>query len=163
MYPCQVFSTTFIPDNHKRTFYEHLPNKGRTKSHKNGVKVLVSGSLILPINSFLLQGKSFYFAHFYEEVKQMCNHTQPGNKEVEVLKGKEEKKHTPDAPKKPARTKKQKPAKPMDFKEFEILAKEIVEANGESYYEWLHKQHQEIILNFNVHNRKQITEVAKQS
>src|SRR5699024_7767018 len=72
---------------------------------------------------------------------------------------KEEKKNTPNASKKPSRSKKKKPAKPTGFKEFETLAKEIVEANDGSYYEWLHKQHQEIILNFNVHNRKQITEV----
>src|SRR5699024_2986018 len=72
-------------------------------------------------------------------------------------------KNTPNAAKKPSQSKKKKPAKPTGFKEFEALAKEIVEANDGSYYEWLHKQHQEIILNFNVHNRKQITEVAKQS
>lgn len=93
----------------------------------------------------------------------MSNLTQQGNQQIETLKGKEEKKNTPNASKKPSRSKKKKPAKPTGFKEFETLAKEIVEANDGSYYEWLHKQHQEIILNFNVHNRKQITEVAKQS
>lgn len=93
----------------------------------------------------------------------MSNLTQQGNQETQTLKGKEEKKNTPNAPKKSSRSKEKKPAKPTGFKEFEALAKEIVEANDGSYYEWLHKQHQEIILNFNVHNRKQITEVAKQS
>lgn len=93
----------------------------------------------------------------------MSNLTQQGNQEAKTLKGKEETKHSTDAPKKSSRSKKKTPVKPTDFKELEALAKEIVEANGGSYYEWLHKQHQEIILNFNVHNRKQITEVAKQS
>jgi len=93
----------------------------------------------------------------------LSNLTQRGNDETQSLKGKEEKKYTPNAAKKPSQSKKKKPAKPTGFKEFETLAKEIVEANDGSYYEWLHKQHQDIILNFNVHNRKQITEVAKQS
>ncbi|UOQ83993.1 MULTISPECIES: hypothetical protein [Bacillaceae] len=84
----------------------------------------------------------------------MSNFTQQGN---------QEKKNKPDVPNKASRSKKKKLAKPAGFKEFEALAMEIVEANGGSYYEWLHKQHQEIILNFNVHNQKQITEVAKQS
>lgn len=91
----------------------------------------------------------------------LSNHTQKENQLVDTLKDKE--KHSPDSQRKASRSKKKKPAKPTGFKEFEALAKEIVEANGESYYEWLHKQHQEIILNFNVHNRKQITDVAKQS
>ena len=89
----------------------------------------------------------------------MSNHTQKENQRLETLKEKE--KLSPDSQKKASQSKKKKPAKPTGFKEFEALAKEIVEANGGSYYEWLHKQHQEIILNFNVHNRKQITEVAK--
>ncbi|WP_373894657.1 hypothetical protein [Virgibacillus sp. CBA3643] len=93
----------------------------------------------------------------------MSNFTQQGNQETKTLKGNEEKKSKPDVPNKASRTKKKKPAKPASFKEFEVLAMEIVEANDGSYYEWLHKQHQEIILNFNVHNQKQITEVAKQS
>ncbi|HLR42810.1 MAG TPA: hypothetical protein VK067_06130 [Pseudogracilibacillus sp.] len=93
----------------------------------------------------------------------MSNLTQQGNQKAQTLKDKEEKKNTPNVAKKPSQSKKKKPAKPTGFKEFETLAKEIVEANDGSYYEWLHKQHQEIILNFNVHNRKQITEVAKQS
>ncbi|GAQ18436.1 taurine dioxygenase [Oceanobacillus picturae] len=93
----------------------------------------------------------------------MSNFTQQGNQETKTLKGNEDKKNKPDAPNKDSRARKKKPAKPAGFKEFEALAMEIVEANGGSYYEWLHKQHQEIILNFNVHNQKQITEVAKQS
>jgi len=94
----------------------------------------------------------------------MSDHTQQENKQAQSLKGNGEKKNTPDVPKKKAsQSKKKKQAKPAGFKEFEALAKEIVEANEGSYYEWLHKQHQDIILNFNVHNQKQITEVAKQS
>jgi len=93
----------------------------------------------------------------------LSNLTQQGNQKAQTLKDKEEKKNTPNVAKKPSQSKKKKPAKPTGFKEFETLAKEIVEANDGSYYEWLHKQHQEIILNFNGHNRKQITEVAKQS
>ncbi|QKY71338.1 hypothetical protein [Lentibacillus sp. CBA3610] len=54
-----------------------------------------------------------------------------------------------------------RPVKPEGFKEFETLAKGIIEADGSSYYEWLHEQHQDIILNFNVSNQKQITNVAK--
>lgn len=91
----------------------------------------------------------------------MSDHTQKENQQVETLKVKE--KHSPDSQKKASQSKKKKPTKPTAFKEFEALAMGIVEANGDSYYEWLHKQHQEIILNFNVHNQKQITEVAKQS
>ncbi|HLS08113.1 hypothetical protein [Lentibacillus sp.] len=56
---------------------------------------------------------------------------------------------------------KRKPVKPEGFKEFEALAKGIIEADGSSYYEWLHERHQDIILNFNVSNQKQITNVAK--
>ncbi|TFJ91556.1 hypothetical protein [Lentibacillus salicampi] len=54
-----------------------------------------------------------------------------------------------------------RPVKPEGFKEFETLAKGIIEADGSSYYEWLHERHQDIILNFNVSNQKQITNVAK--
>lgn len=73
------------------------------------------------------------------------------------------KKQSTTLSKKSTGPKKKKLTKPAGFKEFEILAKEILEANEGSYYEWLHKQHQDIILNFNVHNQKQITEVANQS
>jgi len=94
----------------------------------------------------------------------LSDHTQQGSKQVQALKGNEEKKDISDAPKKkPSQSKKKKPAKPAGFKEFEALAKEIVEASDGSYYEGLHKQHQDIILNFNVHNQKQITDVAKHS
>ncbi|WP_010529063.1 hypothetical protein [Lentibacillus jeotgali] len=54
-----------------------------------------------------------------------------------------------------------RPVRPEGFKEFEALAKGIIEADGSSYYEWLHERHQDIILNFNVSNQKQITNVAK--
>ncbi|WP_449354687.1 hypothetical protein ACUL41_17870 [Virgibacillus natechei] len=66
------------------------------------------------------------------------------------------------APKKESSSKKRrKPVKPDGFKEFEELAKEIIEADGSSYYAWLHERHQEIILNFNVSNQKKITDVVK--
>ncbi|ALX47637.1 hypothetical protein [Lentibacillus amyloliquefaciens] len=54
-----------------------------------------------------------------------------------------------------------RPVKPEGFKKFEALAKGIIEADGSSYYAWLHERHQDIILNFNVSNQKQITNVAK--
>lgn len=56
--------------------------------------------------------------------------------------------------------KRKKPAKPDSFKEFESLAKQIIQSNGGSYYEWLHEKHQEIILNFSVSNRKQISKIV---
>lgn len=52
-------------------------------------------------------------------------------------------------------------AKPDSFHEFEQLAKEIIEGQGKSYYEWLHSKHQEIVLNFNLLNKKEIAELAK--
>ncbi|WP_088051867.1 hypothetical protein [Virgibacillus dakarensis] len=71
-------------------------------------------------------------------------------------------KDSTEAPKKESSSKKRRrPVKPEGFKEFEELAKEIIEADGSSYYEWLHERHQEIILNFNVSNQKQIKDVAK--
>lgn len=73
------------------------------------------------------------------------------------------KKNTTTASQKTSRSKGRKRAKPTGFKEFEVLAKEIVEANDGSYYEWLHQQHQEIILDFNINNKKRISEVAKYS
>lgn len=72
-------------------------------------------------------------------------------------------KNTTVASQKTERSKRRKRAKPNGFKEFEVLAKEIVEANDGSYYEWLHQQHQEIILDFNINNKKRISEVAKYS
>ncbi|WP_174615258.1 hypothetical protein [Virgibacillus ihumii] len=61
------------------------------------------------------------------------------------------------ATKKPAMKRRKKPAKPEGFKEYESLAKSIIEANGRSYYEWLHQRHQEIILEVSVKNQKQVT------
>src|SRR5690625_7171519 len=90
----------------------------------------------------------------------MSNAVQQGNQQAKTLEG--SKKQSMAASKKPAGSKKKKPAKPTGFKEFETLAKEILEASDGSYYEWLHKQHQDIILNFNVHNQKQITEVRSE-
>lgn len=61
-----------------------------------------------------------------------------------------------DTSKKTAR-KRKKPVKPEGFKEFESLAKSIIESDGQSYYEWLHEKHQEIILEANLKHQKQIT------
>lgn len=91
----------------------------------------------------------------------MSNQAQQGKQQTKTLG--EDKKQMNAVSKKTANSQKRKPGKPVGFKEFETLAKEILEANDGSYYEWLHKQHQEIILNFNVHNQKQITEVANQT
>ena len=90
----------------------------------------------------------------------MSNPVQQENQPAETFEA--TKKQPSTSSKKPTNSKK-KPAKPAGFKEFETLAKEILEANDGSYYEWLHKQHQDIILNFNVQYQKQITEVANQS
>lgn len=70
--------------------------------------------------------------------------------------------NTPETIKRPSTKKNAKKlTKPEGFKEFESLAKGIIEANDRSYYQWLHEKHQDIILDFNVKNRKQVTEVAK--
>ena len=90
----------------------------------------------------------------------MSNQVQQEKEQAKTLEA--NKKQSTSLSKKSTRPKK-KLTKPVGFKEFETLAKEILEANEGSYYEWLHKQHQDIILNFNVHNQKQITEVANQS
>ncbi|HLR69014.1 MAG TPA: hypothetical protein VK105_18170 [Virgibacillus sp.] len=91
----------------------------------------------------------------------MSNPVQQENQQAKTFEA--TKKQPSTSSKKSASYKKKKLTKPAGFKEFETLAKEILGANDGSYYEWLHKQHQDIILNFNVHNQKQITEVANQS
>jgi len=91
----------------------------------------------------------------------MSNLEQQGSQQAKTFEA--TKKQSSTSSKKATRAKKKKPSKPAGFKEFERLAKEILEANDGSYYEWLHKQHQDIILNFNVDNQKRITEVANQS
>jgi len=91
----------------------------------------------------------------------LSNQAQQENQQAKTFEV--SRKQSSTSSKKPERPQKKKPTKPTGFKEFETLAKEILEANDGSYYEWLHKQHQDIILNFNVHNQKQITEVANQS
>ncbi len=62
----------------------------------------------------------------------------------------------------PKRKSKRTVTKPQGYKEFETLAKEILEAEGVSYFEWLHEKHQEIILNFNLSNQKEIAELARE-
>jgi len=51
-------------------------------------------------------------------------------------------------------------SKPKGFQEFEALAKNILESEKTSYYEWLHEKHQEIILDFSLSNKNQIADLA---
>ncbi len=53
-------------------------------------------------------------------------------------------------------------SKPSQFREFEKLAKSILEGKGISYFEWLHEKHQELINDFNVENMKKISELARE-
>lgn len=73
------------------------------------------------------------------------------NKDIETPKPVQEK---------PKVKKRKTPAKPTGFRDFETLAKGILDAEGVSYYEWLHQQHQEIILSFNLSNKKEIANLA---
>lgn len=59
-------------------------------------------------------------------------------------------------------TRKRSNAKPNGFQEFEQLAKNIIEGQGDSYFEWLHKKHQDVVLEFNLSNKKEIAELAKE-
>ncbi|ASK61370.1 hypothetical protein CFK37_03875 [Virgibacillus phasianinus] len=88
------------------------------------------------------------------------NGTPFGKMTEKDTKEESKKTNTPDTSKKPSTKKNRKPSKPEGFKEFESLAKGIIESDGNSYFEWLHEKHQEIILEFNVQYRKQVTEVA---
>lgn len=67
-----------------------------------------------------------------------------------------------EKPKKAKRKPRKSNAKPSGFREFEMLAKEILEGEDISYFEWLHKQHQEIILDFNLSNKKEIASLARE-
>lgn len=67
-----------------------------------------------------------------------------------------------EKPKKIKRKPQKGNTKPSGFREFEMLAKEILEGEGVSYFEWLHKQHQEIILDFNLSNKKEIANLARE-
>ncbi|MFS0646127.1 hypothetical protein [Siminovitchia sp. 179-K 8D1 HS] len=63
---------------------------------------------------------------------------------------------------KPKRKKKRSNVKPEGFHEFEALAKGILEGQDVSYFEWLHKKHQEVVLHFNLSNKDFIAEMARE-
>lgn len=63
---------------------------------------------------------------------------------------------------KPKRKKKRSNVKPEGFQEFEALAKGILEGQDLSYFEWLHKKHQEVVLHFNLSNKDFIAEMARE-
>lgn len=63
---------------------------------------------------------------------------------------------------KPKRKKKRLNVRPEGFQEFEALAKGILEGQDASYYEWLHKKHQEVVLHFNLSNKDFIAEMARE-
>jgi len=44
----------------------------------------------------------------------------------------------------------------------ETLVKEIFEAQGQSYFEWLYQQHQALIFEFNLENKGMIASLAKE-
>lgn len=50
--------------------------------------------------------------------------------------------------------------KPDGYQELETLVKEIFEGQGQSYFEWLHGQHQELVLAFNLSNKSKIASLA---
>lgn len=52
--------------------------------------------------------------------------------------------------------------RPPQFKEFEKLAKSILEGKRISYFVWLHEKHQELVNEFNVENMKKISELARE-
>jgi len=51
--------------------------------------------------------------------------------------------------------------RPKDFKDFEVLAKTILENKEMSYFEWLHEQHEKLVLDFTVANQKEIAELVR--
>lgn len=60
------------------------------------------------------------------------------------------------------RRRKRSNAKPQGFAEFENLAKEILDGQDVSYFEWLHSKHQDVVLNFNLSNKNEIAELARE-
>lgn len=66
------------------------------------------------------------------------------------------------AGKKQTRRKNISNTRPPNFRDFETLAKGILEGQGISYFEWLHEKHQGIILDFNKSNKKEIATLAKE-
>ncbi|MEY2373388.1 hypothetical protein [Lysinibacillus capsici] len=62
----------------------------------------------------------------------------------------------------PSERKRQSKVKPEGFAETEALVKEIFEAQGQSYFDWLHQQHQALILEFSLENKGMIASLAKE-
>ncbi|MED4701705.1 hypothetical protein P9436_21955 [Lysinibacillus capsici] len=62
----------------------------------------------------------------------------------------------------PSERKRQSKVKPEGFADMEALVKEIFEAQGKSYFDWLHQQHQALILEFNLENKGIIASLVKE-
>ncbi|MEG0258573.1 MAG: hypothetical protein RR595_09460 [Lysinibacillus sp.] len=58
-------------------------------------------------------------------------------------------------------SKKRTQVKPEGFQDVESLVKNIFEGKGQSYYEWLHQKHQEVVLEFNLSHKERIASLAK--
>lgn len=58
--------------------------------------------------------------------------------------------------------KKRSNAKPVGFQEFEQLAKDILDGQDKSYFEWLHEKHQEVVLTFNLKKKEEIAILAQE-
>ncbi|MGE6600144.1 hypothetical protein ACQKEY_00205 [Lysinibacillus fusiformis] len=61
-----------------------------------------------------------------------------------------------------AEKKRQSKAKPEGFADMEALVKQIFEAQEQSYFDWLHQQHQAQIIKFNLENKGIIASLAKE-
>lgn len=61
-----------------------------------------------------------------------------------------------------AEKKRQNKAKPEGFADMEALVKQIFEAQEQSYFDWLHQQHQAQIIKFNLENKGIIASLAKE-
>ncbi|GLY11985.1 hypothetical protein Bbad01_32010 [Bacillus badius] len=83
---------------------------------------------------------------------------------VNMLAQEEKTIETTEVKKKPRSSNKKRSGanKPEGFNEFEALAKEILTGQGISYFDWLHKKHQEVVLNFNLSNKDEIAMLAKE-
>ena len=62
----------------------------------------------------------------------------------------------------PSERKRQSKVKPEGFADLEALVKDLFEAQGQSYFEWLHQQHQAQVLDFNLKNKGIIASLAKE-
>ncbi|MEC1305942.1 MULTISPECIES: hypothetical protein [Lysinibacillus] len=62
----------------------------------------------------------------------------------------------------PSERKRQSKVKPEGFADMEALVKQIFEAQEQSYFDWLHQQHQAQIIKFNLENKGIIASLAKE-